>query len=157
MSGLGIVLLRTIGGLIWIGFGLGVWKIHKISKQVKDYSAYPKTTGEILYSDSFGKSDWRQVVEFQTPDGRSVLGMHDIRNTQGLPQKHTRQEICYWPMPSNLSYRISGRKLEYYIHYCDDRFYASYNENAKKWPYLLPVIGSALIALGVYIVLFMEI
>ena len=150
MGVVGTWVVKIIGAMIWIGFGLGVWKIWSISKEEKDYSQYPTTMGYVRFTQSFHDDGYRQFVEFTDQNGKKVMGMHDRCNCNGFPEHHTTQKIYYWKLREGLHYSINGEPIEYYIHYCDQRFYKKYDEESKSWHYLLPVIGTLLIALGVY-------
>lgn len=150
-----ILLVRIFGGLIWIGFGLGIWKIWSITKEKKDYTQYPTTTGTVHGGVSFNNNGYRQLVDFVNAEGKECKGMHDRIGKKGFPETDTTQQIYYWPIV-NGHYRLNREPIEYYIHYCDECIYQSEDEKGKGWPYLLPTIGTALIVFGVYIMFLMK-
>ena len=155
----------TILSLIMIGMGfLFLYiAIRRYQERKRHSYAYlPIARATVLKTVDFGGDRW--LVRFTTRYGREVLGMDDKRcvnvfhpEKHSLPKRDTLERVYYWKYTGKSKYRLNGKKVNYYIHFCNESFYEIRNrrENALIW--VLGVLGVILLVFGYIILLYMNV
>jgi len=152
--------MNIIGAIIFWSAGIAfAFFIPRIFKRKRiDYSQYPVTTGNIMHTEKLKGDRW--IVAFDL-DGKEVLGMDDCfaastfkPEKYHLPKYGTQEKIYYWKYTGNSSYNINRKKVEYYIHFCDESFYTLYDEKERNSNIGYRILGAIIIFLGMLIFLF---
>lgn len=155
---LGCIIFLIIGISIII-IATKIFKFEKKEYEKMDYSQYPVATGTVYHMHDFSGDRW--IVGFPDETGKEVLGMDDMissdtffPNKYHIPKFRTKEKIYYWKYNEKSSYGINNQKVEYYIHFCDEKLY-DLQKKHKKYTFLGAIgIGLFLIICGILIGLF---
>ncbi|MEE0634896.1 MAG: hypothetical protein UCL21_03695 [Bacilli bacterium] len=157
--------MHILGGIIFLIIGIGIiimatkkFKCEKKEYEEMDYSQYPVATGTVYHMHDFIGDRW--IVGFPDETGKEVLGMDDMissdtffPNKYHIPKFGTKEKIYYWKYNGKSSFSITSQKVEYYIHFCNEKLY-DLQKKHKKDAYLGAIgIGAFLIICGILIAL----
>lgn len=158
--------MHILGCIIFLIIGISIiiiatktFKREKKEYEEMDYSQYPVATGTVYHMHDFSGDRW--IVGFPDETGKEVLGMDDMissdtffPNKYHIPKFRTKEKIYYWKYNEKSSYGINNQKVEYYIHFCDEKLY-DLQKKHKKYTFLGAIgIGLFLIICGILIGLF---
>jgi hypothetical protein len=153
MNIFGCILFTSLGILLIITLP------QLLKFEEKDYSKFSVTTGQVLHEEYFTGCRW--IVEFTDENGNEAIGMDDINSYNSfnykkytLPKFGTAEEIFYWRYNGKSEYSINGKRVYYYIHFCNERFYDLQRALCKRNCIIGIVIGCSFIIAGILILLF---
>lgn len=151
MNVIGAIILCVTG----IAIIIGVRKVVLNHKTI-DYSKYPSTTGTVGHKHNFKGDRW--IVSFHDQNGNEVLGMDDIfysgtffANKYNLPKHGTQEKIYFWKYDNKFKYSINNKKIEYYIHFCNESFYDLKKKRNKMYSIINIAMGIFFIICGILI------
>lgn len=158
MSILGCIIFLIIGISIII-IATKIFKCEKKEYEKMDYLQYPVATGTVYHMHDFIGNRW--IVGFLDETGKEVLGMDDMissntffPNKYHIPKFRTKEKVYYWKCNEKSNFSVNNQKVEYYIHFCNEKLY-DLQKNHKKYTFLCAIgIGLFLIICGILIGLF---
>ena len=143
---------------------IGIFIILFVPKLLKykneDYSEYPVATGEICHQQDFIGNRW--IVSFSDESGKEVLGMDNIISSYNtfspekytIPKIGTKEKNYNWKNDHASQFSINNQKVEYYIHFCNEKLYSLQISKGKSHSSFAIIIGLTFIILGIFIGLF---
>ena len=152
--------MEIIGCLfIWLFAGIffNGAKIYVAKK--KDFSEYPVAEGRVIGTHDYNGKRW--MVEFTGPDGEKVIGadhicsestFHPERYT--LPKRGNSENFYYWEHGrTNSRLRINGTPVLYYIHFCNEDFYALTMERHQRKRKYFMIASVVMFLLGIMVLI----
>lgn len=158
MNILGCIIFLIIGISIII-IATKMFKSGTKKYEEKDYSKYPVTTGTVYHMEDFIGNRW--TVGFLDETGKEVLGMDDMissntffPNKYHIPKVGTKEKVYYWKYNEKSSFSVNNQKVEYYIHFCNEKLYDLQKKLKKDASFFAIGLGIFLITCGILIGLF---
>ena len=154
--------MKIFGCIIF--FIIGILIILFVPELLKykneDYSKYPVTTGKVCHKQDFIGDRW--IVSFLDENGQEVLGMDNIISSYSTfsPEKYTipkvgmEEKIYFWKNNDKSKFSINNQKIEYYIHFCNEKLYSLQITKGKRHSIVAIIIGITFIIFGIFIGLF---
>lgn len=126
----------------------------------EDYSKYPVTTGKVCHQHDFIGNRW--IVSFLDENGKEVLRMDNIISSYNtfspekytIPKVGTEEKIYFWKNDHKSQFSINNQKVEYYIHFCNEKLYSLQITKGKRHSTVAIIIGLTFIIFGIFIGLF---
>lgn len=153
--------MNILGGIIFLILGIAIIifapKVLKYKKN--DYSKYKVTTGTVYHMHNFFGNRW--IVGFIDENGKEVLGMDDVisydtfsSNRYSIPKFGTKEKVYYWKYDNKSQFSIDDKKVEYYIHFCNENLYDLQKTKKKNHSTLAVIFGIVLAVIGIVIFFF---
>lgn len=158
--------MHILGCIIFLIIGIGIiiiatktFKREKKEYEEMDYSQYPVATGTVYHMHDFSGDRW--IVGFPDETGKEVLGMDNMissdtffPNKYHIPKVGTKEKIYYWKYNEKSNFSVNNQKVEYYIHFYNEKL-CNLQKKHKKYTFLSAIgIGVFLIICGILIGLF---
>lgn len=149
MSGLPLIIIGV--SLICISI-----RVNRV-RRGRNYSYMQISNGRVL--GFYNIDGYRLVVKVVDRSGKELLGIDD-RIYWGLfrpkhcdkIKKNSVERVYYWKNNSGVKYKLRGKTINYYTHFCNESFYSFINKRERVKVIILGVLGS-LSLIGGYILL----
>ncbi len=142
-------------GISIIIIAIKMYKSETKKYEEKDYSKYPVTTGTVYHMEDFIGRRW--IVGFLDETGKEVLGMDDMMssstffpNKYHIPKFGTKEKVYYWKYNEKSSFSVNKQRVEYYIHFCNEKLYDLHKKVRKRSLFFTIGLGIFLIICGIY-------
>lgn len=152
--------MNIVGFILFIIIAILSVKISDLLKEygLDNYSNCNIAKGYVILTGNFYGERW--IVEFNDETGRTVLGMDDITLANSFshkyekPKRHSEELVYYYPKTDNGKFKINGKQIEYYIHFCNDDLYELRRHIDKRNCIIGRSMGIVFIVCAVLILLF---
>lgn len=152
--------MNIVGCVLFIIAGILAIIFPRIGKKqgLEDYSGCATAMGEVAGTEDFCGERW--MVCFTDANGREVLGMDDVIAVSSFshkykrPKRRTTEAVYYYPRTENGFFKLNGRRVEYYIHFCNEDLYELQKHVTKRDCVIGILLGIAFMICAVLILIF---